>query len=135
MFDKAKRSQIMASNRSRNTLPERIVFEYLHSKNIYFQRHYDRAPGRPDVAIPSKKKVVFIDGDFWHGRLLDRVRKSRGSQDEWTTKIERTIQRDSESRALLVTSGWKILAVWETDITSKRTQPRALEKINRFLTS
>ncbi len=70
MFSSQKRSEIMSHIRSKNTEAERITFRYLRRNKIYFQKHYTRTAGKPDIALPRRKKEVFIDGDFWHGREL-----------------------------------------------------------------
>lgn len=43
---------------------EKNVFSHLRKNGIYFQKHYNKAPGSPDIALPRKKICVFIDGDF-----------------------------------------------------------------------
>ena len=67
VFSKKKRSEIMSKIRSEETQIEQIVYRYLRKQGVYFQKHYKKAPGSPDIALPKKKIAVFIDGDFWHG--------------------------------------------------------------------
>src|SRR5690348_2503115 len=107
MYSKDKRSQIMSLIRSKNTIAERLVFSYLRSRKIYFQKHYKRAAGSPDVALPRKKRAVFIDGDFWHGREIDRLLATREPDDFWITKIKSNMERDKRQRDALIESGWK----------------------------
>lgn len=73
VFSKAKRSEVMSKIRGKNTKAELVVFRYLRKEGVYFQKHYKRALGSPDIALPLKKRAVFIDGDFWHGKTIDRV--------------------------------------------------------------
>lgn len=134
IFSKEKRSEVMSKIRGKNTSVELLVYRYLRRNRVYFQKHYRRAPGSPDVALPRKKKAVFIDGDFWHGKSIDRVSASRGENDFWTKKIRRNIQRDNEQRAELTKLGWQIHAVWESDLKRKSTQQEALNSIRIFLT-
>lgn len=134
VFDAKKRSEIMSSIRSKNTKAELIVFSYLRKNGIYFQRHYSKVPGKPDIALPRKKLACFIDGDFWHGRTLDDVIRRRGSDDYWSIKIERNINRDTEQRNFLEDKGWRICSVWESDLVRKSTQVSALKEIKDFLT-
>jgi DNA mismatch endonuclease (patch repair protein) len=135
MYSKEKRSQIMSLIRSKDTIAERIVFSFLRSKKIYFQRHYKRAMGSPDVALPRKKKAVFVDGDFWHGRELERLMDRRSADDFWVAKIKANLERDTKQRQALLDSGWQILAVWESDLKRKRTRDETLESIEAFLTN
>lgn len=133
IFDTAKRSEIMSRIRSKNTVPERIVFKHLRKSNIYFQKHYDRVPGKPDIALPRKKRAVFIDGDFWHGRHLKRLVETRDESDYWVIKIKTNITRDRQQRALLIQNGWSILSIWESDLKRHRTRSIELQKITDFI--
>lgn len=134
MFSPEKRSEIMSRIRSKNTRAEIIVFRYLRKHKIYFQKHYTRVAGKPDVALPRRKKAVFIDGDFWHGRDYGRIVASRPEGDYWPAKIAYNIERDVRNRTELSEKGWKVLAVWESDIKRKRTRDSTLERIVKFLT-
>jgi len=87
IFSKEKRSEVMSRIRAKNTTAELIVFKDLRKRGIYFQKHYARIVGTPDIALPRKKLAVFIDGDFWHGRSLQKLVEKRGYDDFWTKKI------------------------------------------------
>ncbi len=101
---------------------------------MYFQKHYRSREGIVmDLALPRKKKVVFIDGDFWHGRTLERVATQRGEDDFWTKKLRRNVERDEMQRNLLAENGWAVLSVWESELMRKKTQTESLERIIRFL--
>jgi DNA mismatch endonuclease (patch repair protein) len=127
VFDKSKRSEIMSLIRAKNTQAERLVFSCLRKKGIYFQKHYRGVVGCPDIALPKKKKAVFIDGDFWHGRDFDRVRRGK--------KIKSNMDRDKKQRAALRRSGWSIIRIWESELKRIKTRPSRLLKIENFLTS
>jgi DNA mismatch endonuclease (patch repair protein) len=133
IFSPDKRSEIMAKVQHKNSRAELTVFSYLRKNKIYFQAHYRKAPGNPDIALPRKKKAVFIDGDFWHGRTIERIRARRGPNDFWTKKMERNVERDKEQTALLLENGWQILRVWESDITRKATREEVFIRIRNFL--
>jgi len=135
MYSPEKRSEIMSRIRSKDTQAERIVFHYLRKKAIYFQKHYTRAAGKPDIALPRKKRAVFIDSDFWHGRTYDKLLKNRPPGDYWVTKIARNMERDKQQREQLETQGWSVLIIWEEDIKRKRTQLETLERIEDYLLS
>lgn len=122
----------MSRIRSKNTKAEVVVFRYLRKEMIYFQKHYKRAIGNPDIALPRKKKAVFIDGDFWHGREYKKT-VARLPGGYWKEKIKRNYARDKKNRKELTDAGWSMLQVWESDILRKRTQQEELEKIAKFL--
>ena len=122
----------MSRIRSQNTSLETNVFRYLKRHRIHFQKHYKKAPGVPDIALPRKKKAVFIDGDFWHGWKFSE-RKKTLPKVYWREKIERNIQRDKANRAKLRRAGWRVLRVWEHEL--KKKPEKTLQKIADFLTS
>jgi DNA mismatch endonuclease (patch repair protein) len=65
--------------------------------------------------------VVFVDGDFWHGRdwAVREGRLSEGSNASyWTAKIAYNIDRDTRTSALLGEMGWTVIRVWEGDVRS-----------------
>jgi DNA mismatch endonuclease (patch repair protein) len=133
IFDPDKRQAIMKKIRSKETGLEKLVFRYLRSQRVYFQKHYKKVPGTPDVALPRKKRAVFIDSDFWHGRTLDEMIRRRGESDYWVKRIEVNAARDAKQRAELRKAGWEILEVWGTDLSRKSTGQEQLEKIAKFL--
>jgi len=133
VFSKEKRKEVMSLIRSKNSKAELTVFKHLRKQKIYFQKHYKRAPGTPDIALPRKKKAVFIDGDFWHGRSFEKLIEKRGDGDYWVRKISTNMDRDVRQRQELSKLGWTILSVWESDINRKRTQEDTLKQIRDFL--
>lgn len=120
----------MSSVRSKNSKAELLVFSYLRRSKIYHQKHYERAPGKPDIALPKKKKAIFIDGDYWHGRHMAKVTKNPF----WLEKISKNKERDKKTVSQLKATGWRVLRVWESDINRKRTRDIHLNHIRRFLT-
>lgn len=130
VFTKKKRSEIMSKIRSKNTKAEMAVFRELRKRGIYFQKHYKRAPGSPDIALPRKKIAIFIDGDFWHGYQFFKT-KSRLPKKYWREKIESNIRRDKSNRAKLKKAGWKVMRVWEHEALKKFDY--TIEKTINFL--
>ena len=120
----------MSKIRSENTKVERLIFRELRRRGIYFQKHYKKAKGKPDIALPSKKKAIFIDGDFWHGRNFQKQKK-RLPRKYWVSKIEKNIKNDRRNRLVLRRAGWKILRVWEKEAI--KNPEKAMKKITDFL--
>ena len=131
IFTKEKRSEVMSKIRPEGTKPELLVFSYLRKNKIHFQKHYKRAAGSPDIAVPSKKLAVFIDGDFWHGYQFSRW-KHKLPQVYWQDKIETNIKRDKKTFAKLRRDGWKVMRVWEHNLT-KRRRDLTLVRVKDFL--
>lgn len=122
----------MSKIRSNNTKVEKLVFRELRKRGLYFQKHYRRTLGNPDLALPRKKKAVFIDGDFWHGYQFKKL-KQRLPKIYWIEKIERNIRRDRSNRKKLKMDGWNILRIWEHEILSNLEN--SVDKIEIFLES
>ena len=132
VFSRKKRSEIMSRIKSKNTGIEKAVFSYLRKRKIYFQSHYHKIFGKPDIAIPSKKLAVFINGDFWHGyRFI--VWKERIPRAYWRDKIESNIARDKKNYSMLKSRGWSVLKIWEHEI--KQQPEKTFTRIEKFLKS
>ena len=103
----------MRAIRSKNTGPEIRLRKALWSKGLRFRIHY--GPERVDIAFPSKKIAVFVDGCFWHGcPIHSHLPKSH--QDYWNPKLKKNIERDKEKNKRLQTEGWKVLRFWEHEL-------------------
>lgn len=130
IYSKRKRSVIMSSIRSKNTVPEKEIFAYLRKHKFVFKKHYAEAPGKPDIALIEKKLAVFVDGEFWHGRHF--ARWSHDISAFWRSKIASNIARDKRNFAKLRRNGWKILRVWGKNLNGRK-KPETLERVRKFL--
>jgi len=130
VFTKKKRSEIMSHIRASNTGIEKKVYSYLRREGIYFQKHYPRAPGRPDIALPARKVAVFINGDFWHGYGFAGWKK-RIPKTYWYEKIRKNIARDRQNYRRLRLQGWRLMKIWEHEIEKEPEQ--TFKKIAEFL--
>ena len=129
-FTKKKRSEIMSKIRSQNTQIEIYVFQELSRRKIYFQKYYRGVSGSPDIALPRKKRAVFIDGDFWHGYRFSKL-KLRLPKKYWLNKIKKNIQRDHTNTIRLKRNGWKVVRVWEHELLKSFNS--SMDKIADFL--
>lgn len=130
---KTERSALMARVRSKNTKPEIVVRRLTHAAGYRFRLHRRDLPGTPDLVFPSRRKVIFVHGCFWHGHTeatcrLARVPKSR--RDFWISKVQYNRARDVANTRRLITSGWKSLVIWECEL---RNCAKVLWRITRFL--
>jgi len=130
IFSKEKRSEVVSKIRSKNTKIEKLVFRELRRNKIYFYKHYKSPFGSIDVALPKKKKAIFIDGTFWHGYNFKKLKKRLPGK-FWIPKIERNIKRDRRIRSRLKRNGWVVLRIWEYDIEKKFE--KSFLKIRNFL--
>ena len=120
----------MSLIKGKNTKFEKRGYRYLRKQVVYFQQHYSRIPGNPDIALPRKKRAVFLDGDFWHGWKFEEKRIKLPKK-YWRGKIEKNIRRDKRNRRNLIKKGWKIIRVWEHSIL--KHEQKTLGKILEFL--
>ena len=96
------RSRIMAQVKSKGMKPEMKVRRLLHGLGYRYRLHRKDLPGRPDLVFPSRRKVVFVNGCFWH--LHDgcaNVRIPATNRGYWLTKLERNHARDVRNLAAL----------------------------------
>lgn len=108
------RSRMMSGIRGRDTKPELLVRQYLHSAGFRFRLFRKDLPGRPDIVLPRWNVVVFVHGCFWHGHpgcSLFRVPKTR--TEFWTDKISRNSERDEVAIQKLLNQQWRVAVVWE----------------------
>ena len=71
----------MAAIRGKDTKPEMIVRKYLFSRGFRYRLNHPRLPGHPDIVLRKYRTVVFVNGCFWHGRILaseDRAEQGAG---------------------------------------------------------
>ncbi len=122
------RSANMRAIRSKDMKPEIIVRRLIHAMGYRYRLHRHDLPGRPDLVFPARKKVIFVNGCFWHQHDEEDcklVRKPKSNQDYWLPKLERTVVRDKKNWQSLKTEGWDVLVVWEC-MTKKSDQLHSL---------
>ena len=109
-----QRRRCMSSVRTKDTEPESRIRSELHRRGLRFWKHCPDLPGKPDIVFPRARLVVFVDGDFWHGRnFLDWEEKLAPF---WRDKIRRNIERDLQQVRLLEELGWTVVRIWERQI-------------------
>ena len=127
------RSRIMARVKSKGMKPEMKVRRLLHGLGYRYRLHRADLPGRPDLVFPSRRKVVFVNGCFWHRHDgCPRVRIPATNREYWIAKLERNHARDARNIVALQRQGWAVLTVWECQL---RDLPAVTERIIAFLGS
>ena len=121
------RSRIMAQVKSKGMKPEMKVRRLLHGLGYRYRLHRSDLPGRPDLVFPSRQKVIFVNGCFWHyHRGCGRVRIPATNRDYWVGKLERNRDRDERNLSLLEDMGWSALTTWECELRDMETATRRL---------
>ena len=119
---RTQRSSNMAAIRAKNTRPELIVRRHLHRLGFRYVLHHRKLPGRPDIVFPRRKKVIFVNGCFWHmhdcrfGRVIPATRT-----EFWQTKRTATVARDAANIKKLQEDGWRVFVAWECEIRKPET--------------
>ena len=129
----AQRSERMSRVRGKNTGPEMIVRQLVHAMGYRYRLHGKGLPGKPDLVFAGRRKVMFVNGCFWHRHSdsackLARLPKSR--LDFWVQKLTANKERDERNLRQLAAAGWKVMVIWECelkDLSSLR------KKIGSFL--
>ncbi len=91
----------------------------LWGRGIRYRKNRSDIVGKPDIAFITKKVVVFVDGDFWHGYNWETKKAEIKSNHEfWYNKIEGNIRRDEEVNDRLKKDGWIVIRFWGSQIKS-----------------
>jgi DNA mismatch endonuclease, patch repair protein len=109
-----QRRRNMASIRGKDTGPEKSVRSLVHQLGYRFRLHRRDLPGKPDLVFPSRRKVIFVHGCFWHMHDCRYGRVTPATRIEfWQAKRTGTVERDRRAIEQLTTLGWESLIVWE----------------------
>jgi DNA mismatch endonuclease, patch repair protein len=107
-------SRIMSSIKSRNTKPELILRRALMDNKVRgYRLHWNKVPGRPDIAFPGKKIAIFVNGCFWHRCPYCHPPVPKSHTKFWEKKFEKNIERDRIKIDLLTNKNWKTIVIWE----------------------
>jgi len=132
-FSAGKRSAIMRAIRGKDTKPEHAVRSLIHRLGYRYRLHVRELPGCPDLVFPSRRKVIFVHGCFWHRHHCRKGRSTPTTRARfWKEKLESNKSRDAKHRRTLRRLGWSVLTVWECQIAPKKTD-RLAQRICRFL--
>jgi DNA mismatch endonuclease (patch repair protein) len=121
----------MARIRSKDTKPEMAVRSILHGLGYRFRLHRKDLPGRPDIVLPRHRKIILVQGCFWHGHDCRLASKPKSNQSYWSAKITSNQERDKRNIAALRALGWEVLEMWECDI---RKSNDLAQRISFFMT-
>jgi DNA mismatch endonuclease (patch repair protein) len=104
----------MAAIRSKNTKPELALRRALWRRGLRFRLYYGKE--KIDIAFPSKKVAIFVDGCFWHScPAHSHVPKS--NEEYWLPKLKKNIERDKAKEERLKQEGWKVIRLWEHELS------------------
>ena len=119
-------SEIMRRVHSKDTEPDMLFRKALWAHGFRYKLYDPALPGKPDLVLPSRKVIVFVDGDFWHGHQwrirglssLDAQFTNVKDKKYWINKISRNMDRDCRNATKLLSDGWTVVRFWESEIKS-----------------
>jgi DNA mismatch endonuclease (patch repair protein) len=113
----------MSAIRSSENQTEVALRKALHARGLRYRKYVQGLVGKPDIVFVRAKVAVFVDGDFWHARVLREggisalqsiLRTPR--QSYWIDKFDRRMKRDDYVTMTLESEGWKVIRLWESDV-------------------
>jgi DNA mismatch endonuclease, patch repair protein len=116
----------------KDTAPEMVVRRYLHARGLRYRLHDERLPGTPDLSLPKRSSVVFVNGCFWHGHACSHgAVGARNNADYWAAKIDDNRRRDRRKQAELRSLGWRVEVVWECECRNSRVLAAVARRLLR----
>ncbi|MDR0499594.1 MAG: very short patch repair endonuclease [Holophagales bacterium] len=123
-----QRSRNMASIRNKDTKPEKIVRSLVHKLGYRYRLHRCGLPGKPDLVFPSRRKLIFVHGCFWHMHNCPYGRVTPATNSTfWQEKRQTNRDRDAKTLDALVADNWSILVVWECETKDREALNDKLE--------
>jgi DNA mismatch endonuclease (patch repair protein) len=109
----------MQAVKTKNTGPELAVRRMLHALGYRFRLHCKTLPGCPDIVIPGRRKIIFVNGCFWHSHGCRKGYAPKSRFDYWEPKLKANRERDAAKSEQLTALGWGVLSVWQCEIENK----------------
>jgi DNA mismatch endonuclease (patch repair protein) len=122
------RSALMSRIGGKDTAPEWIVRRLLHALGYRYRLHRKGLPGTPDIVFPSRRKIVFVNGCFWHAHGCRIGKPPKSNCAFWIPKLEKNRCNDRRNTRALRNLGWHVLTVWQCQV-------KMLDKLERRLVS
>ncbi len=127
----AQRSALMAKVRGAgNASTELRLIAVFRAGGVTGWRRKFPLPGKPDFVFPRLRLAVFVDGCFWHGCPLHGT-QPRQNAEFWQMKIAKNQARDLLVTRTLRARGWRVLRIWEHELTRKYER-RLLARLRRI---
>ena len=99
VLTKEQRSRNMKNIKASDTQIELLLRKALWKKGYRYRKNVKNLPGKPDIVITKYKIAIFCDGEFFHGKdwdLLKKKLKTSNNGDFWIKKISRNIEHDND---------------------------------------
>lgn len=128
-----RRSENMSRVRGADTRPEWILRCALHRLGFRYRLGNRKLPGRPDLVFPKYRAVVFVHGCYWHRHPgCKNASTPKSNTAFWRAKFAENVARDRRNEQALAEQGWRVMAVWECELTDHTTE--TIRKVAQWLT-
>jgi len=118
----------MSRIKGKDSKQEMTVRKFLFANGYRYRLHNIKLPGRPDITLTKYKCVVMVNGCFWHGHDDCRFSKMPATHRKyWKEKISRNKERDKKAIMDLNKMGFKVIVVWQCQLSSKEKSKITLE--------
>ena len=123
------RSYNMSRIKGINTKPELLVRKLVTELGFKYRLHVRDLPGKPDLAFKKRKKVIYVNGCFWHRHKNCKFSTfPKTNVAFWMKKFNENIKRDEKIQKSVLEMGWKFLVLWECEIgDSEGSKKKLLE--------
>lgn len=116
ILTREQRSERMRRVRGKDTGPERAVRRAATELGYKYRLQYDKLPGRPDLAFPVRKKIIWVHGCFWHRHDGCRLATTpKTNQHFWMEKFKLNQSRDRKKADMVRKLGWDFLLIWQCE--------------------
>jgi very-short-patch-repair endonuclease len=89
---------VMKQQQKKETVIEKIVYNYLHDKNVqFYKQHLVNGKFLVDAYIPKSNTIIECDGKYWHS-------------------LSRVVKKDYAENAYLKQCGYNLIRLPEQDI-------------------
>jgi DNA mismatch endonuclease (patch repair protein) len=128
------RSERMSRIKGKNTAPELVLRRALHASGFRYRLNVSTLPGKPDLVFPRWSAIVFVHGCFWHCHKGCRIAHiPQSSTEYWLEKFRANKRRDARAARALRALGWRVIVVWECQLSTSRRVQVVVKRVSSFL--
>jgi len=127
---KEQRKLCMTKIKAKDTKPEVAVRKVLAKLGVRYRLHNLKLAGKPDIIIAKPKKIIFINGCFWHQhKNCKKQAMPKANIKYWAPKLQRNIEKQTQDIKTLRKQGWKVYKIWECQTNNKDKLTQKISKI------
>lgn len=113
---------VMQAVLQRDTAAEVLLCHALRAGGFRFRTDCRPEPNvrcKADIVFLRAKVCIFVDGCFWH-RCPTHFRVPKTNRTWWNEKVQETADRDRRQTRILRRNGWRVMRIWEHELTNAK---------------